>query len=246
MKKTVEEMKCGYCSVLGHTARTCEGKKRDTAQAARKLKRMQAKKFYYADSVSVKPLLDKLTEEGKTLTLNNGSIKSVHFNVGTKPETAVCQNLIEPLFESIKGEIGSKIEISREPHFKTVNNKNKYLDYLVTVSFKGHRQPIKWLIEAEAPNQTHKGIEQIEDFDMEVPNLNDYRYVVTDGYNWHFSKPSIDNKLEWESMTIDTNHMILGNTVTTRLLDITYKSQVKVLGSLAVLCSTIYMLSWVI
>jgi len=73
------ERTCGFCHIKGHTARTCEEKKKDVAKTARKLRRSQAKKFYYEESESLKPILDKLTEEGKTLAMNNGFIRSAHF-----------------------------------------------------------------------------------------------------------------------------------------------------------------------
>ena len=233
------ERSCGYCRVVGHTARTCEDKKRDTAKEARKLRRTQSKKFYYEDSKSVKPLLDKLTGEGKIALLNNGFMRSAHFIVGTKPETAICDNLVGPMLDRlVESENGRMVEVVREPHFKTIDNKNKYLDYLVTVSFKGHKDPIKWLIEAEPPNQTHKGIEQIEDFDLEVPNVNGYRYAVTDGYHWHFCRPTIDSQLEWESVKIDDKSLIKGNLVESKLLDtnrfIKTKESIKIIGMLTV------------
>jgi hypothetical protein len=224
------ERTCGYCHIKGHTARTCEEKKKDASKEARKLRRNQAKKYYFEDSKVIKPLLDKLTGEGETALLNNGFMRSAHFIVGAKPETAVSETLIEPLIESLKrNEYKCKVEVNREPHFKTTDNKNKYLDYLVTVSFKGHKQPVKWLIEAEAPNQTHKGIEQIEDFDLEVPNVNGYRYVVTDGYHWHFCSPTIDSQLEWETFKIDDKSFLWGNSITRRLLDIDFKDKLKTL-----------------
>ena len=225
------ERSCGYCHIKGHTARTCEEKKKDGAKEARKLRRNQSKKYFFEESNSIKPLLDKLTGEGKTALLNNGFTRSAHFIVGAKPETAVSETLIEPLIESIKdNNYDAKVEVNREPHFKTTDNKNKYLDYLVTISFKGHKQPIKWLIEAEAPNQTHKGIEQIEDFDLEVPNVNGYRYAVTDGYHWHFCSPTIDSQLEWETIKADEGSIITGNKVARKLLDASIIDSLKVIG----------------
>lgn len=223
MSKTVKDMKCGFCGSIGHTARTCKEKKSQAVKDERKAKRKQAKKFYYSDSKSLSPLLEKLTEEGKTALLNNGFMRSAHFLVQTKPETAIQELLVEPMIETISTRAKSekrKIDFSREPHFKTVDNKNKYLDYLLTVSFKGHKAPVKWLIEAEAPNQTHKGIEQVEDFLASVPNVNEYRFVVTDGYWYHFCLPTIDSALEWTSLTIDDNSFWLDNKVSAMFLDI--------------------------
>jgi hypothetical protein len=232
--KTKENMKCGFCGVIGHTARTCEEKKKSVAKEDRKARRKQAKKFYYNESKTIAGLLSKLTEEGKVALLNNGFMRSAHFLVQTKPETAVQENLIEPLFEELKKRAGSesrKVEFIREPHFKTTENKNKYLDYLLTVSFKGHKNPIKWLIEAEAPNQTHKGIEQVEDFLAEVPNVNEYRFVVTDGYHYHFCKPTTDSALEWDSITLDDESFFLDNHVTAKLLAIDIKDKVKIFSA---------------
>lgn len=223
MSKTVKDMKCGFCGATGHTARTCKEKKAQAVKEERKAKRKQAKKFYYSDSKSLTPLLQKLTEEGKTALLNNGIMRSAHFLVQTKPETAIQELLVEPMIETISTRAKSekrKIEFSREPHFKTVDNKNKYLDYLLTVSFKGHKTPIKWLIEAESPNQTHKGIEQVEDFLASVPNVNEYRFIVTDGYWYHFCLPTIDSALEWTSLTIDDDSFWLNNKVSAMFLDI--------------------------
>lgn len=223
MSKTVKDMKCGFCGAIGHTARTCEEKKKQAIKDDRKAKRKQAKKFYYSDSKALAPLLEKLTEEGKTALLNNGFMRSAHFFVQTKPETAIQELLIEPMIETISNRAkqeGRKIEFSREPHFKTIENKNKYLDYLLTVSFKGHKAPIKWLIEAEAPNQTHKGIEQVEDFLASVANVNEYRFIVSDGYWYHFCHPTIDSALEWTSFTIDDNSFWLDNKIGAMVLDI--------------------------
>jgi hypothetical protein len=223
MNKTVKDMKCGFCGATGHTARTCKEKKIQAVKEERKAKRKQAKKYYYSESKSLAPLLEKLTEEGKTALLNNGFMRSAHFLVQTKPETAIQELLIEPMIQTISTRAKSekrKIEFSREPHFKTVDNKNKYLDYLLTVSFKGHKAPIKWLIEAEAPNQTHKGIEQVEDFLASVPNVNEYRFIVTDGYWYHFCLPTIDSALEWTSITIDDSSFWLDNKVSAMFLDI--------------------------
>ena len=223
MSKTVKDMKCGFCGAIGHTARTCEEKKKQAIKDERKARRKQAKKYYYSDSKSLAPLLGKLTEEGKTALLNNGFMRIAHFLVQTKPETAIQELLVEPMIETTstraKSE-GRRVEFSREPHFKTVDNKNKYLDYLLTVSFKGHKTPIKWLIEAEAPNQTHKGIEQVEDFLASVPNVNEYRFIVTDGYWYHFCLPTIDSALEWTSITLDDNSFWLDNKVSAMFLDI--------------------------
>lgn len=223
MKKTVKDMKCGFCGTLGHTARTCEEKKKQAVKDERRARRKQAKKFYYSESKSLSPLLEKLTEEGKIALLNNGFMRSAHFFVQTKPETAIQELLVEPMIETIADRAkheGRKIEFSREPHFRTIENKNKYLDYLLTVSFKGHKAPIKWLIEAEAPNQTHKGIEQVEDFLASVANVNEYRFIVTDGYWWHFCHPTIDSALEWTSFTIDDSSFWLDNRVGAMMLDI--------------------------
>ena len=233
MKKTVKEMKCGYCSVLGHTARTCEDKKKNKVKEERKTRRKQAKRFYYADSKKLSNLTNKLTEEGKLKLLNNGTLNSNHFLVQTKPETAIQENLVEPLFALLAARAKTescKTDYSREPHFKTVDNKNKYLDYLLTVSFKGHKSPVKWLIEAEAPNQTHKGIEQIEDFLAEVPNVNEYRFIVTDGYWYHFCLPTVDSVLEWTSFTIDDKTFLMDDLVTGTMLDLNPIQNLKKLG----------------
>ncbi len=223
MKKTVENMKCGFCGIIGHTARTCEDKKKSIITEERKARRKQAKRFYYNDSKKLSSFLNKLTEEGKVLLMNNGFMRSQHFLVQTKPETAIQENLVEPMFETLAIRAKSescKTEFSREPHFKTVDNKNKYLDYLLTVSFKGHKSPVKWLIEAEAPNQTHKGIEQVENFLAEVPNVNEYRFIVTDGYWYHFCLPTVDSVLEWKSFTIDEKSFLMDNLVTGTMLDL--------------------------
>lgn len=221
--KTVKNMKCGFCGVIGHTARTCEDKKKSVIKEERKARRKQAKRFYYSNSKKLSGFMNKLTEEGKVLLMNNGFMRSQHFLVQTKPETAVQENLVEPMFETLstraKGE-SCKTNFSREPHFKTVDNRNKYLDYLLTVSFKGHKSPVKWLIEAEAPNQTHKGIEQVEDFLAEVPNVNEYRFIVTDGYWYHFCLPTVDSVLEWNSFTIDDQSFLMDNLVTGTMLDL--------------------------
>lgn len=243
--KTVKDMKCGFCGTIGHTARTCEEKKKSAIKEERKARRKQAKKYFYSESKKVIPLIDKLTEEGKTALLNNGFMRSAHFMVQTKPETAIQETLIEPLFEELKRRASHescKISFSREPHFKTTDNKNKYLDYMLNISFKGHKDPIKWLIEAEAPNQTHKGIEQIEDFLSEVPNVNQYRFIVTDGYHYHFCKPTIDSALEWESVTLDDHNFFLGQLVTAKMLDMSFVKQVKIaIGTLAVISG---LLAW--
>ena len=239
------ERSCGYCRVVGHTARTCEDKKKDSAKEARRLRRTQSKKFYYEESKSINPLLSKLTGEGKTALLNNGFMRSAHFIVGTKPETAICDNLVEPLLKLFAENVnGRVVDVVREPHFKTIDNKNKYLDYLVTVSFDGHKPPIKWLIEAEPPNQTHKGIEQIEDFDLEVPNVSGFSYAVTDGYHWHFCKPTIDSQLEWESYTIDGKSLFKGNLVESKLLDTNRLIQAKQTLKLGVGLSVMAIVSW--
>ena len=243
--KTVKDMKCGFCGIQGHTARTCEEKKKHKIKEERKARRKQAKKYYYSDSKSLSTLTDKLTEEGKIALLNNGFMRSPHFVVQTKPETAIQELLVEPMIEKIstraKGE-GRQISFSREPHFKTLDNKNKYLDYLLTVSFKGHKAPTKWLIEAEAPNQTHKGIEQIEDFLASVPNVNEYRFVVTDGYWYHFCHPTIDSALEWTSLTIDDSSFWVDNKIEAMFLDITPVQNMKKLG---LVCGILgVMLAW--
>ena len=205
MSKTVKDMKCGFCGAIGHTARTCEEKKKQAIKDERKARRKQAKKYYYSDSKSLAPLLGKLTEEGKTALLNNGFMRSAHFLVQTKPETAIQELLVEPMIETTstraKSE-GRRVEFSREPPFKV------------------HKTPIKWLIEAEAPNQTHKGIEQVEDFLASVPNVNEYRFIVTDGYWYHFCLPTIDSALEWTSITLDDNSFWLDNKVSAMFLDI--------------------------
>ena len=228
----VDGMKCGFCSQIGHTARTCEAKKVDAIKADRKARRKQAKKFYYNESKTLSSLMSKLTEEGKSALLNNGFMRSAHFLVQTKPETAIQELLVEPLFKELETRGKSekcKIDYSREPHFKTVDNKNKYLDYLLTVSFKGHKTPIKWLIEAEPPNQTHKGMEQVEDFLAEVPNVNEYRFIVTDGYHYHFCKPTTDSALEWESLTLDDSSFLLDSLVTAKMLDLNMMDKLKYL-----------------
>jgi len=235
-RKKVDAMKCGYCSKIGHTARTCEEKKTSVIKEQRKAKRKQAKKFYYTESPKLKPLLSKLTEEGKMALLNNGFMRSAHFLVQTKPETAIQETLIEPLFDELKKrgkEESCKVEFSREPNFRTVANKNKYLDYLLTVSFKGHKTPIKWLIEAEPPNQTHKGMEQVEDFLAEVPNVNEYSFIVTDGYHYHFCKPTTDSALEWESFTLDSKSFLLDSLVTAKMLDLRMLDKLKKVGLIA-------------
>ena len=100
--KTVKDMKCGFCGTIGHTARTCEEKKRSAIKEERTARRKQAKKYFYSESKEVIPLIDKLTEEGKTALLNNGFMRSAHFMVQTKPETAIQETLVEPLFEELK------------------------------------------------------------------------------------------------------------------------------------------------
>ncbi len=231
--KTVKDMKCGFCGTLGHTARTCEDKKKSVIKEERKARRKQAKRFYYSDSKKLHKFMDKLTEEGKVILMNNGFMRSQHFLVQTKPETAIQENLVEPMFETLSTRAKSescKTIFIREPHFKTVDNRNKYLDYLLTVSFKGHKSPVKWLIEAEAPNQTHKGIEQVEDFLAEVPNVNEYRFIVTDGYWYHFCLPTVDSVLEWNSFTIDDQSFLMDNLVTGTMLDLDPIKNLKKLG----------------
>jgi len=231
--KTVKNMKCGFCGVIGHTARTCEDKKKSVIKEERKARRKQAKRFYYSNSKKLSGFMNKLTEEGKVLLMNNGFMRSQHFLVQTKPETAIQENLVEPMFETLSTRAKSescKTNFSREPHFKTVDNRNKYLDYLLTVSFKGHKSPVKWLVEAEAPNQTHKGIEQVEDFLAEVPNVNEYRFVVTDGYWYHFCLPTVDSVLEWNSFTIDDQSFLMDNLVTGTMLDLDPMKNLKKFG----------------
>ena len=227
---TVKDMKCGFCGILGHTAKSCEDKKKHEQREELKLRRKQAKKYYYAENKKLSALNDRLTEEGKMALFNNGRLRSNHFIVQTKPETAVQESLIEPMIEQIStraGESGRKVNFSREPHFKTIDNKNKYLDYLLTVSFKGHKEPIKWLIEAESPNQTHKGIEQVEDFLASVSNVNDYRFIVTDGYWWHFCLPTVDSALEWTSFTIDESNFWMANKISATVLEISHVDNMK-------------------
>lgn len=231
--KTVKDMKCGFCGISGHTARTCEDKKKSVIKEERKARRKQAKRFYYSDSKKLDKFMDKLTEEGKVILMNNGFMRSQHFLVQTKPETAIQENLVEPMFETLSTRAKSescKTIFIREPHFKTVDNRNKYLDYLLTVSFKGHKSPVKWLIEAEAPNQTHKGIEQVEDFLAEVPNVNEYRFIVTDGYWYHFCLPTVDSVLEWNSFTIDDQSFLMDNLVTGTMLDLDPIKNLKKFG----------------
>lgn len=225
-------MKCGYCGVLGHTQKTCEEKKMHQKREEVKLRRKQAKKFYYAECNNISNLTDKLTEEGKIALLNNGKLRSAHFIMQTKPETAIQESLVEPTIEQISKraeQSGRKVSFSREPHFKTTDNKNKYLDYMLSVSFKGHKNPIKWLIEAEAPNQSHKGIEQVEDFLASVSNVNDYRFIVTDGYWWHFCLPTNDSALEWKSFTIRDKSFWYDNSVSATVLDINMTDNAKTL-----------------
>lgn len=237
MKKTVKDMKCGYCGVIGHTARTCEEKKKNTIKEERKAKMKQAKRFYYTESkmLSQFKFLNTLTEEGKIALMNNRFMTSKHFLVATKPETAVQENLIEPMFEAVEIRAKTescKTEYIREPQFTTVDNKNKYLDYLLTVSYKGHKHPVKWLIEAEAPNQTHKGIQQVEDFVANVPNISGYRFIVTDGYWYHFCLPTLDSVLEWKSYTIDDKSFLMENLITGTILDVDPLQNLKRLGIL--------------
>lgn len=241
--KTVKDMKCGFCGVLGHTQKTCEDKKTKQKREEIKLRRKQAKKFYYVESKSLTNLTNKLTEEGKVALFNNGKLRSVHFVMQTKPETAVQESLIEPTIEQISKraeEKGRRVEFSREPHFKTTDNRNKYLDYMLSVSFKGHKTPIKWLIEAEAPNQTHKGIEQVEDFLASVSNVNDYRFIVTDGYWWHFCLPTNDSALEWTSFTLDDSSFWYDNRISATVLDINMMDNAKTtLGMVAIFAAMI-------
>ena len=61
----VDGMKCGFCSQIGHTARTCEAKKVDAIKADRKARRKQAKKFYYNESKTLSSLMSNKRKIGK-------------------------------------------------------------------------------------------------------------------------------------------------------------------------------------
>ena len=197
--KTLEEMKCGYCSKIGHTARSCESKKTQIAndkEMQRRRDKAKAKRYTFQDHKAVKPFLSIMTAEGKEDCLNGRLVKSAHFKTAVKPETAICETVIEPFLLKDGEHYGEESPFVREPTFDTIHRKKRHLDYLLKL---GNRQ---WLIEAEAPNKTHIGKNQIEEFLHSVPNVSHFGYIVTDGYHYHICKPNCGEVIEWEHITI--------------------------------------------
>jgi len=198
-RKTLGDMKCGYCSKIGHTARTCESKKTQIAndnEMQRRKDKAQSKRYTFQDHKAVKSFLSTMTAEGKESCLNGRLVKSAHFKTAVKPETAICETVIEPFLVKVGEHCGADSPFVREPTFDTVHRKKRHLDYLLKI---GNRQ---WFIEAEAPNKTHIGKNQIEEFLHSVPNVSHYGYIVTDGYHYHICKPNCGDVIEWEHITI--------------------------------------------
>jgi len=226
MKKiTVEDMTCGFCGIKGHTSRSCS-KKKEAEQLeemkSKKESRKKSKRYSFGDNKNNKPLLALLTNEGKDALLNGRMMYSSHFTNPVKPETAVCETLIEPFFKLFdKSNSDYLVESSREPTFTTVSGKKRHLDYLLTVTQKTGTKNFKWLVEAEAPNRSHKGMEQVEEFIDEVPNINEYGFIVTDGFHFHITD-NTNEVIEWEHYTIKELRKLLN-----RMYRITTMDKIK-------------------
>jgi hypothetical protein len=198
---------CRNCGEKGHRSNHCPAAKAESEIRDRKVKHMleanKPKRFAMQEHKSIRPLLDRLTAEGREAALNGRQIKSSHFINPVKPEAAACESLIEPFLESIKKHTDTGTNWSREPVFTTYERRNRTLDYLL-VTNPNTGDTRKWLIEAEAPNRTHKGIEQVDEFLASVPNLNEYGFIVTDGYHYHFLEPLEEGRMtrEWKHLTI--------------------------------------------
>ena len=198
---------CSHCGLRGHNKVGCPERKSAQASQDRKMKDMleanKPKRFVMQDHKSLKPLLDRMTAEGCEAALNGRQIKSAHFINPVKPEAAACESLIEPFLDSIKKHADTGTNWSREPVFTTYERRTRTLDYIL-VTNPSVSNTRKWLIEAESPNRTHKGIEQVEEFLASVPNLNEYGFIVTDGYHYHFLEPLEDGRTrrEWRHTTI--------------------------------------------
>ena len=53
-------------------------------------------------------------------------------------------------------------------------------------------------------------MQQVEDFLHSVPNVNNYNYLVTDGFHYHICKPNSD-LIDWEHYTIHNKKKIMKN-----------------------------------
>lgn len=223
MTITVKDMKCGFCGVKGHTQKTCEKKKEaqivEENQRKKEL-RKKSKKYSFGSNKANNALLNLLTNEGKDALTNGRMLYSTHFVNPVKPETAVCESMIEPFIEGTKND-EYVLEYSREPTFTTLLGKKKHLDYLITITEKSGTKSLKWLVEAEAPNRSHKGIEQVEDFIEEVPNISEYGFIVTDGFHYHFTD-NTNQVLEWEHLTINETGKVRG-----RIFGLSLKDRIK-------------------
>ena len=215
MTITVADMTCGHCGIKGHTKRSCETFKAEKLaeghiESRRKSRQNNDanKRFTYQDCKQVQPFVDALLPEGKEALMNGRRLRSNHFKLAVKPETAVSERLIEPYLAKLKKSgsnwLGHEIEWVRESAWDSLKGRKKYMDYEVHITPE-EGATFKWLIEVEAPNQTHKGLEQVNDFLAAVPNVsNDYGFIVTDGFHWHICPPPGNAPPVWNHTTADS------------------------------------------